>query len=308
MRYGNAAPISAADRRIKHAKKLTLVGILSTFVLSFISFDAAAETKIVFGAYSSDRPSEMVAQIHPTLDAISKKMSEMHDEKVTFHMQFVPEYKKGVDLLVTRKFDIMRLGPASYVMAKKRAPEISILAMENKRGRKSYNGIIVVHKDSALSELSQLRGRTFAFGSRRSTLGRFLAQLTLTQAGVLAKDLRSFEYLGRHDKVGRAVGAKLSDAGAVEETIVAYLKRRGVPIRALAKFASPTKPWVAREGLAPGFVDKIRKAMLAVTDKAALRSLRFEGFLPGNDADYRPTRKAIAENQHFFEGLAASNL
>jgi hypothetical protein len=142
MRYGNAAPISAADRRIKHAKKLTLVGILSTFVLSFISFDAAAETKIVFGAYSSDRPSEMVAQIHPTLDAISKKMSEMHDEKVTFHMQFVPEYKKGVDLLVTRKFDIMRLGPASYVMAKKRAPEISILAMENKRGRKSYNGAI----------------------------------------------------------------------------------------------------------------------------------------------------------------------
>jgi phosphonate transport system substrate-binding protein len=186
-------------------------------------------------------------------------------------------------------------------MAKKRAPEISILAMENKRGHKTFNGVIAVHKDSPLVELSQLRDRTFAFGSKLSTLGRFFAQLTLTRAGIRAKDLRSFKYLGRHDKVGRAVGAKLFEAGALEETVFTYLKRRGVPIRALARFSNATRPWIAREGLDPAIAREIRKAMLAVTDKAALRALRFEGFLPGNDADYGPTRRAIAENQHFFE-------
>ena len=308
MSNGNAALIFTAGRRMKHAKKSMLVGVLSTFVLSFIAFNAAAETNLVFGAYSSDRPSEMVAQIQPTLNAISKKMVEMYGEKVTFHMQIVRGYKKGVDHLIARKFDIMRLGPASYVMAKKRAPELSILAMENKRGHKTFNGVIAVHKDSTLSELSQLRGRTFAFGSKRSTLGRFFAQLTLTQAGILAKDLRCFEYLGRHDKVGRAVGAKVFEAGALEETIFAYLIRRGVPIRALVRFSNATRPWIAREGLDPAIAGKIRKAMLAVTNKAALRSLRFDGFLPGDDADYGPTRQAIVENQHFFDEFAEYKL
>ena len=307
MNNGGGARVSNALRRMQHAKKAMRVGATCALVLSFSALDAAAEIKIVFGAYSSDRPSAMVTQVLPTLNAISKKIAEMYGAKVTFHMQIVRGYKKGVDLLVAKKFDIMRLGPASYVMAKKRAPEISILAMENKRGHKTFNGIIAVHRDSTLLELWELRDRTFAFGSKRSTLGRFFAQRTLTRAGILAKDLRSFKYLGRHDKVGRAVGAKLFDAGALEETIFAKLVGEGVPIRALAKYSNATRPWIAREGLDPVIAGEIRKAMLAVTDKAAMQSLRFSGFLPGNDSDFRLTRQAMAENHNFFEGFVGFN-
>lgn len=294
---------SAAVRRMQHVKNTIRVGTICALALTFGAFDASAETKVVFGAYSSDKPSAMIAQVHPTLAAISKKIAEMYGEKVTFRMQIVRGYKKGVDNLIAKRFDIMRLGPASYVMAKKRAPEISILAMENKKGRKSFNGVIAVHKDSTLSELSQLRDLTFAFGSKRSTLGRFFAQLTLTRAGVRAKDLRKFKYLGRHDKVGRAVGAKLFEAGALEGTTFAKLVRKGVPIRALVKFSNATRPWIAREGFDPAVAGKIRTAMLAIKDKTATRSLRFDGFLPGSDADYNPTRQAIEENHHFFEGF-----
>jgi len=257
MNYGNAALISAAVRRVRQAKNAMRVGATCALVLAFGAVDAAAETKVIFGAYSSDKPSAMIAQVHPALAAISKKIAEMYGEKVTFRMQIVRGYKKGVDHLIAKKFDIMRLGPASYVMAKKRAPEIFILAMENKKGRKTFNGVIAVHKDSTLSELSQLRDRTFAFGSKRSTLGRFFAQLTLTKAGVLAKDLRKFKYLGRHDKVGRAVGAKLFEAGALEGTTFAKLVSKGVPIRALVEFSNATRPWIAREGLGVFGGDKL---------------------------------------------------
>ncbi len=303
MSNGNAALKSGAVRRAKIIKKAMRLGALCTFILAFTVADAVAETKIVFGAYSSDKPSAMIAQVHPTLNAISKKIEEMFGEKVTFRMQIVRGYKKGVDHLIARKFDIMRLGPASYVMAKKRAPRISILAMESKRGLKTFNGVIAVHRNSTLSEITQLRDRTFAFGSKRSTLGRFFAQLTLSRAGILAKDLRSFEYLGRHDKVGRAVGAKLFEAGALEGTTFAKLVGKGIPIRALVKFSNATRPWIAREGLPPGIAGKIRTAMLGVTDKKATRALRFDGFLPGTDGDYGPTRQAIEENHKFFEGF-----
>ncbi|MCZ6608813.1 MAG: hypothetical protein O7A66_02280, partial [Alphaproteobacteria bacterium] len=87
MSNGNIALNSAAVRCKQHANKLILVGALGTFVLFFSAFDAAAETKIIFGAYSSDKPSAMVAQVQPTLNAISKKIAEMYGEKVTFRMQ-----------------------------------------------------------------------------------------------------------------------------------------------------------------------------------------------------------------------------
>ncbi len=263
---------------------------------------AQAKVSLVFGTYTSDKPSAMVAQIRPSLNIISRTASEIYGEEIVIRMQVVKTYKEGVDHLVAGKFDIMRLGPASYVMAKERAPDIGILAMENKKGRKFFNGIICVPIDSPLREVREIKGKHFAFGSSRSTLGRYFAQLHLMQNGVLAKDLEGFEYLGRHDKVGRAVGAGLFDAGALEETTFGKLVRKGVPIRALATFSNATRPWIMRSGLDPKLVEALRSAMLALKDAKALKALRFSGFLPGTDADYEPTRQAIRQNPKFFEG------
>ena len=271
--------------------------------VSLFSVGAQAQISLVFGAYSSDKPSAMVAQVRPSLNIIAKKAGEIYGVEIEFRMQIVKSYKDGVDHLVTGKFDIMRLGPASYVMAKERAPEIGILVMENKRGRNTFNGIICVRNDSPLREMSELRGKSFAFGSSRSTLGRFFAQLHLMQAGVFARELDRFEYVGRHDKVGMVVGAGLFDAGALEETTFGKLVSNGVPIRALYKFPNATRPWVACAGLDPRLTDALRRAMLALTDAEALRALRFDGFLTGSDSDYDPTRDAIRRNPMFFAGF-----
>lgn len=270
--------------------------------LAFTPAMAQAEVSLVFGTYTSDKPSAMVAQIRPSLNVIARSASEIYGEKIQIRMQVVKSYKEGVEYLVAGKFDIMRLGPASYVKAKQRAPGIGILAMENKKGRKFFNGIICVPTSSPLHNVQEIKGKRFAFGNRRSTLGRYFAQLLLMQNGVFARDLEAFEYLGRHDKVGRAVGAGLFDAGALEETTFSKLVRKGVPIRAIAKVSNATRPWIMRSGLDPKVVKALRSAMLALKDPKALKALRFNGFLPGSDADYEPTRQAISQNPKFFEG------
>ena len=301
----DAVQINVFDpARLVRMASASCLGILFTVAaLGSAPSVAAAEHEVVFGAYSSDKPSAMVAQVSPTLRALSKKILEMHGEKVTFRMQIVRGYKTGVDHLIDKKFDIMRLGPASYTMAKRKARQISVLAMESKNGKKTFNGVIAVHKDSPIQKVTELKGKSFAFGSKRSTLGRFFAQLVLTQSGVLADDLGGFKYLGRHDKVGRAVGSKLFDAGALEGTTFAKLVKKGVPIRALKIYTNSTRPWVAREGLNPKLVRMIREAMLNLSDKKATNDLRFDGFLPGQDSDYDLTRRAIEDNHKFFEGF-----
>ncbi|MCZ6495260.1 MAG: hypothetical protein O6924_03685 [Alphaproteobacteria bacterium] len=52
MSNGDAALNPSAVRRTQPGKIFTLVGALGTFVLFFSAFDAAAETKIIFGAYA----------------------------------------------------------------------------------------------------------------------------------------------------------------------------------------------------------------------------------------------------------------
>jgi len=260
-----------------------------------------AKVSLVFGTYSPDKPTAMVAQLRPSLDRIAYHLSQVLGEDVEISMNVVRSYEAGADLIVSGTVDFMRLGPASYVKVKEQNPGITILAMEKKNGKKRFNGVIAVHIDSDITEVSQLRGRSFAFGSASSTLGRYFSQLYLMRHGIHAKDLSNYEYLGRHDKVGRAVGSGVYDAGALEGTTFAKLVAKGIPLRALATFENSTRPWVARAGMDKRIVAAFRVALSRLDNDEALRALRFEGFLPGNDSEYEPTRQAIRENPRFFE-------
>jgi len=263
-----------------------------------------AKVTLVFGTYSADKPTAMVAQLRPSLNRIAYHLGQVLGEDVEINMNIVRSYDAGAELIVSGTVDFMRLGPASYVKVKERNPGIAILAMEKKNGKKKFNGVIAVRTDSDITDVSQLRGRSFAFGSRRSTLGRYFSQLYLMRHGIRAIDLSSYEYLGRHDKVGRAVGAGQYDAGALEETTFAKLVANGVPLRAIATFENSTRPWVARAGLDERIVSGLREALSRLDNDEALMALRFEGFLPGNDSEYEPTREAIRENPRFFEQVS----
>jgi phosphonate transport system substrate-binding protein len=277
----------------------TISAVITTLSLAF-STPGQADISIKFGTYAPDKPSAMVKQLSPSLKELSRLTSEILGEPVDIQLKIVRGYAAGIKQIVEGKVDFTRVGPASYVAAKDASPRIKILAMEKKRGKKTFNGIIAVHRDSPLNTLQDLRGKTFGFGNQRSTLGRYFAQLHLMEAGIRGSDLESFRYLGRHDKVGRAVGAKLVDAGALEETTFYKLVKAGVPIRAIAKMENATRPWIARSGLNPRLFEGLQKAMLGLKNKQALKALRFDGFLPGSDSDYAATRRAIRENKHFL--------
>lgn len=264
---------------------------------------AIADVTLVFGAYNSDKPSAMVEQLRPTLDLLAKTATEEMGEPVHVRLQITRGYEDGVDMIVNGTVDIMRLGAASYVAAKEQDAGIGILAVEKIRGEKEFKGIIAVHRDSKLSRMGELKGRTFAFGAKDSTIGRYLSQLELMQSGVFARDFARFEYLGRHDAVGAAVGAGLFDAGALEETMFDKMVSEGTPIRALHSFPNVTKAWVSRSGMDSRVAAGLTRALLRIDDANALRALRFDGFLAGDDDDYAVTRRAIGENAKFIDGM-----
>jgi phosphonate transport system substrate-binding protein len=298
-----ARPISRA------ATRPLAICVGAVFAVSLSSVGASAASPpitLTFGAYASDKPSAMVEQLRPTLDVLEEGAGKLLGRPVRIKLQVARDYATGVANLLSGRFDFERLGAATYVLAKERAPGIEILAAERFGHGKVFDGVICVGKNSRIGTVAQLKGKTFAFGSEESTIGRYMAQLFLARAGITRNDLKSFAYLERHDRVGMAVGSGQFDAGALEGTIFDKLVTDGVPIRALATFQTPTKAWVARVGLDQHIKDALRRALLAIKDPKALAALRFDGFLPANDGDYSLIRAAIKENWRFFRPSSSS--
>jgi phosphonate transport system substrate-binding protein len=255
--------------------------------------------ELSFGVYTSDAATEMVKQFAPILAALDERLGERLGVPVKTSLKVASTYEGGVEDLVEGRVDFARTGPASYVMAKELNPEIRILAMESKKGSKIFQGVICVHSDSEIQEVSELKGKRFAFGDERSTIGRFLAQELLAQNGIEATDLDGFDYLGRHDKVGMAVGRKKYAAGALKEGTFKKLVAAGEPIRVIASFPNVTKPWIARAGMTPELFLAIQETLLQFDDATALKALKKDGFLPGDDADYDSIREAIRASHSF---------
>ena len=72
-------------------------------------------------------------------------------------MQVANSYEKGVDDLVSGAVDFARFGPASYITARECNPDIRILAIESKKGRKEFNGVTCVAEDGPLQGMEDLQ-------------------------------------------------------------------------------------------------------------------------------------------------------
>ena len=294
-----AAPVRAAlCVSAKLSAKAAAVGLATAILVSPTA--AAAEIMLTFGTYTADKPTATVRKFKPFLDFLAARMSEELGETVTIRMKIAKTYSGGIDQLVNGDVDFARFGPASYITAKTENENVQIIAMESQKGQKRFNGVIAVGSDSAHQSLGDLSGQSFAFGDELSTIGRYLSQAHLLEAGVSSAELSGFEYLGRHDLVGEAVGAGRFAAGALKESTFKDLVEKGVPIRALFVFDNVTKPWLASSNMSPELLDAMRRVMLATTGKEdEVRTVAKNGFLDGSDADYDFVRRAMQKSQQF---------
>lgn len=282
---------------VNYGPSLAVVILLGVFTSS----SALADQTLQFGIYSSDKPSAMVEQFRPTLNWLEKSLSTYFREQISIKIQVSATYEEGIEALASGRVDFGRLGPVSYVEAKKKNPELEIIVMEAKKGKKEFNGIICVAEKSDIESVSNLEGKRFAFGSKMSTIGRFLSQQYLMDHQIIAKDLASYQYLGRHDVVGTAVAKGEFDAGALKESTFKKLKAKGFGLRSIASFPNVTKPWVASSDLESGLKDKLRSTLLELKHAEALNALGKDGFVLGSHSDFSKIEESIRENDGFFK-------
>ncbi len=266
-------------------------------LLCLLSLTAKAEPLVLrFATYASERPSEELKKMEPFRLYLEQALAKQ-GVSISVKMRIFPTYEQAIAAVGRGTTDFARLGPVSYVIAKQQNPNIQLLAMESNHGAKYFNGVILVATHSLVRNLSDLKGKRFAFGEVNSTTGRYLVQELLMDAGIGARDLAYYEFIGRHDKVAFAVAAGNYDAGAVNETTLEkYGKTKG--LRALLTYPSPTHAWVARANLAVRIAAPLQKSLFSMKGDA-LKYIGRDGFLPAKDSDYDGMRDSMIKTKGF---------
>ena len=259
---------------------------------------AQSPTRISFGIYSFRKPTEVWKQFQPVTVELSRLVTAHTGAEAVVELLVTKTYEECLDSFVAGKIDIVRLGPASYVLAKSRNPEVQLLAAE--REDSHGVGLIVVRVDSPYHKLSDLAGKRFAFGDSQSTIGRYLAQAELAQSGIFGRNLASYAFLDRHDIVFKSVEIGDHDAGALHADTFKELNEKATnKLRVLHSFDNVPKPWVARAGLDGKITSALTASLLELHDPAALKALKVPGFTKTSDSEYEIVRKGMEKAEQF---------
>lgn len=253
-----------------------------------------AARPLVLGVHPYLDPNELARRFQPLANYLADRLGQ----PVT--LRIGESYEKHIDAVGRGAVDIGFLGPASYVSLVRRYGGQHLLARLEVGGEPTFHGRIVTRHDSGLQQLSDLAGKTFAFGSPASTMGHLVPRYLLLRAGIGLENLAGYRFYGSHEDVAMAVLAGDADAGAVKEEIAAKFRSRGLTTLATTPALSEHL-FVARGGLPAGLVARIRDALLALDrqhpETAAVLSAIKPGataLVPVDDADYAELRGILA--------------
>ena len=247
----------------------------------------------------SQKPTDLLA----TGEEFARELAKLAGMPV--RVTVASDYTAVIEALRNRTADLAFVHPAGYVLANREAKAV-ILARNLWHGKASFTSRIYVRKDSGITKLEELKGKTIAFVDPASSSGYIYPMVMLIQRGLVQnRDPKTFfrevVYAGAHDAGMRAlVNGHVDALASFDLAREQYLKEPAE--REKIAFVAETPPIpeagiAAREGLDPAVFAKVRAALLQIRGPAYASLLKrlydIDGFEPAEDKDYDPVRQAV---------------
>jgi phosphonate transport system substrate-binding protein len=212
-------------------------------------------------AIPDEAPTELQRKFKPLGEYLSKETG--------MKVEFTPvtDYAAVVEALATKKIDMAWLGGFTYLQTKIRTNGTANPIIQRVEDEK-FTSVFIVPADSSLKALSELKGKTIAFGSPSSTSGHLMPRYFLMQAGINPdKDFKNIAFSGAHDATVAFVASGKADVGALNASVWVKLNEAQNPNALKSKVLSTTPPyfdynWTVLGDLDPVTVKKITEAFL----------------------------------------------
>jgi len=230
-----------------------------------------------------------------------KQFLDYLGERIGMHAEFVDreDYAEINELVRTSNVDVAFVCGGPYVDGHT-AFGMELLVAPQAYGQQVYYSYIIVPKDSAVTRLRELKGKTFAFTDPLSNSGKLVPTYLLAKMGETPDTFfRKYIFTKKHDMSIKAVAQKIVDGAAVDSLIWEYEKRTKPEFTSLTKIIERSPPYgippvVVRKGLDPQLKERLRQVFLnAHQDErgaAILKGMMIDKFLPIEDSAYNSIR------------------
>ena len=249
-----------------------LSGLLASAALVAVPLHAQPVLRI--GAIPDQNPEKLNRLYGVLADELGARL------KVPVRYLPVSNYAAAVSAFRTGSLDLVWFGGLTGVQARLQTPGARVLAQRDIDAK--FTSVFIASGASGLkpftdaSQLRQLSGKRFTFGSESSTSGRLMPQYFMGRNGVKTTDLAGGRpgFSGSHDATLALVQSGAYEAGALNEQVWQSNLKAGKVDTARVKVIWRTPPyadyhWLARPGLdkrfGEGFTNRIRQTLLNLT-------------------------------------------
>ena len=280
---------------MKYLKKYLSFVLLILFFLIF-TISIQAEEFITLGVTSKKIALSKLESWQSILNEVSKR-SEIEIELVV-----AKDHQALIALMKDKKIDLGYFSPVFYVKAHAEL-NCKPIVLEKRLGSSYYQGGFIVHKDSEIKNLDDLKGKKLALTAEKdSTSGYYLPISILNRNDINYKKDLSVVYTGKHINVLKSVSYGLVDAGAIKLFILEdeFNEKYSSEIRIIAESSYlPTSSIAARKDINPELIKKLQKAFLSLdTDQQGLEAMQksgFDGFAVSNNQMYDIVRDYLSD-------------
>jgi len=278
--------------------------LMFSSLFCFTAATASAET-FVFTAIPDEDETKLVERFKGVADYLSQELD--------VDVRYIPvkSYAAAVSAFRNNQVQLAWFGGLSGVQARRLVPGSEAIAqgVEDEAFQTYFiantsTGIEPAEELSALE--SELKDKTFTFGSKGSTSGRLMPEFYIRDVfGAQPEDFFSrVGFSGNHTRTLRLVEAGTYQVGALNFQVwEKELADGNIDTDAVQViWETPPYPdyqWTIRgdvnERFGDGFKERVTQALLNLDDQELLESFPRSGFIPASNDDYEPIRKTAEE-------------
>ncbi len=247
-------------------------------------------------AIPDENPNELLRIYTPFAEYLAKELG--------MKVQFTPvvDYAATVEGLAAKKLDLVWYGGFTSVQAVRRTNGTAkrlVLREEDAE----FKSVFIARPGSGIHSLTDLKGKTLAFGSISSTSGSLMPRFFLLKAGLVPeRDFKQVAYSGAHDATALWVESGKVDAGALNFLVWDKLvQTKKVDLSKVNVFWT-TPPyvdyvWTTRGDLDKGLQERIAAAFLKLDyqnpeHRKLLDLHRTKKYIRANDEDWKGVEEA----------------
>ena len=273
-------------------------GRISTLLLliaaaTFAPVIQAADDPLIMGVFPRRNAAETTRLFTPMADYLGEKLGRKVSLVTTRDFE---SFWKGV---TERRYDIVHYNQYHYIRS---AQDYQVIAHIEEFGKSTIAGVLYVRKDSGITALAQLRGRTVLFGGGDDAMISYITnRYLLLQAGLKQDDYKSLVAVNPPNSVLALYRGQSDAAGAGDGVLDLPMVKKAVnpdELVALAVSAPLLQlPVTVKRDMPAKLRASIQSVLVNLKNseagKRVLESAALTGMGKAEDRDYDPHRKIL---------------